>query len=45
MLQEQQEDPEASDENALRYQPWIEIEIAPVTTIEEAFPVALRVYG
>ncbi len=45
MLQEQQEDPEATYENALRYQPWIEIEIAPVATIEEAFPVALRVYG
>jgi len=45
MLQEQQEDPEAVYENALRYQPWIEIEIAPVATIEEAFPVALQVYG
>jgi hypothetical protein len=45
MLQEQQEDPEAGYENALRYQPWIEIEIAPVAAIEEAFPVALRVYG
>jgi hypothetical protein len=45
MLQEPQEDPEAVYENALRYQPWIEIEIAPVATIEEGFPVALRVYG
>jgi hypothetical protein len=45
MLQEQQEDPEAVYENALRYIPWIEIEIAPVAAIEEAFPVALRVYG
>lgn len=45
MLQEQQEDPEASYENALRYQPWVEIEITPVATIEETFPVALRVYG
>jgi hypothetical protein len=45
MLQEQQADPEATYENALRYQPWIEIEIAPAVTIEEAFPVALQVYG
>jgi hypothetical protein len=45
MLQEPQEDPEAVYENALRYQPWIEIEIAPIGTIEEGFPVALRVYG
>jgi hypothetical protein len=45
MLQEQQEDLEAVYENALRYQPWIEIEIAPVATIEEGFPVALKVYG
>ena len=45
MLQEHQEDPEAVYENALRYVPWLEIEIAPIATIEEAFPVALRVYG
>jgi hypothetical protein len=44
MLQEQQDDPEAVYENALRYIPWVEIEIAPVATIEETFPVALRVY-
>lgn len=45
MLQEPQADPEGVYESALKYQPWIEIEIAPVATIEEAFPVALRVYG
>jgi uncharacterized protein DUF3303 len=45
MLQEQQEDLEAMYENALRYQPWLEIEVTPVATIEEAFPVALKVYG
>jgi uncharacterized protein DUF3303 len=45
MLQEQQEDPEAGYENALRYIPWAEIEILPVAAIEETFPVALRVYG
>ena len=45
MLQEQQEDPEAGYENALRYQPWIEIGIVPVATMEEAFPVILQVYG
>lgn len=45
MLQEQQDDPEAVYENALRYVPWIDIEITPIATIEEAFPVVLRVYG
>jgi Domain of unknown function (DUF3303) len=45
MLQEQQDDPEATYENALRYQPWVDIDVTPVATIEEAFPVALRVYG
>lgn len=45
MLQEQQEDPEAGYENALRYQPWVELEEVPVATVEEAFPVVLRVYG
>lgn len=45
MLQEQQEDPEAGYENALRYLPWVESEEVPVATVEEAFPVVLRVYG
>jgi hypothetical protein len=45
MLQEQQADPEADYENALRYIPWVEIQVVPVATIEEAFPVALKVYG
>jgi hypothetical protein len=45
MLQEQQEDPEAVYENALRYRPWVDIEVTPVAVIEETFPVALRVYG
>jgi hypothetical protein len=45
MLQEQQDDPEAIYENALRYIPWVEIDVTPVATIEETFPVALKVYG
>jgi hypothetical protein len=32
-------------ETTLRYSPWIDFEVTPVTTIEEAFPVIQRVYG
>ncbi len=32
-------------ETLLRDQPWIEFDTHPVTTIEEAFPVILSVYG
>jgi len=45
MIQEHQQDAEAVYENALRYIPWVEIEIRPVATIEETFPVAMRVFG
>ena len=40
-----QEDTERSYELTLRYSPWIEMEVFPITTIEEAFPVIQRVYG
>ena len=29
----------------MQYGPWIEFESSPVTTIEEAFPVILSIYG
>ena len=32
-----QEDTERSYELTLRYSPWIEMEVFPITTIEEAF--------
>jgi hypothetical protein len=40
-----QEDTERSSELTLRYSPWIEMEVFPITAIEEAFPVIQRVYG
>jgi Domain of unknown function (DUF3303) len=39
-----QQDTERSYELTLRYAPWIEMEVFPITTIEEAFPVIQRVY-
>jgi uncharacterized protein DUF3303 len=45
MIEEVSEDPEQSFELTLRYAPWVEFEVFPVTTIEEAFPVMQRVYG
>ena len=32
-------------ENLLRYAPWIDFEVFPVTTMADAFPVIQRVYG
>jgi len=43
-LQQRQDDPEASYENILRYQPWIVADVVPVATAEDAFPVIQRVY-
>jgi len=40
-----QENAERSYELTLRYTPWVEMEVFPITTIEEAFPVIQRVYG
>jgi hypothetical protein len=45
VLQHRQDDPEASYENILRYQPWVHAEAIAVTTAEDAFPVIQRVYG
>ena len=45
VLQEVQEDPESSYETTVRYGPWIELEVFPITTMEDAFPVIQRVYG
>ena len=45
VIQEMPDDPEAVKENLLRYAPWLEFEVFPITTIEDAFPVIQRVYG
>jgi hypothetical protein len=45
IIEEVTEDPEAGYEVTLQYTPWIEYEVYPITTMEEAFPVIQRVYG
>jgi hypothetical protein len=40
-----EEDAERSYELTVRYARWLEMEVFPITTIEEAFPVIQRVYG
>jgi hypothetical protein len=45
VVQEVPEDPAAVKENLLRYAPWIDFDVAPITTMEDAFPLIQRVYG
>ncbi len=45
ILEEIPDDTEKDYENTLRYAPWIEFDVFPVTTIEDAFPVMARVFG
>jgi Domain of unknown function (DUF3303) len=45
VIQELPEDPEKAFEVTLRYRPWIDFEVIPVTTLEDAFPIIQRVYG
>jgi hypothetical protein len=45
MVQEAPTNPEQDFELTIQYAPWMEFEIIPVTTIEDAFPVIQRVYG
>jgi hypothetical protein len=45
LVQEVADDPESDYENTIRYSPWMDVQIFPVTTIEDAFPVIMRVYG
>jgi hypothetical protein len=45
LFQEMPVEPEAVKENLLRYAPWIDFEVFPVTTMAEAFPLIQRVYG
>lgn len=45
VLREDVEDHEQVFEVTLRYGPWMDFEVIPVTTIEDAFPVIQRLYG
>lgn len=45
LVQEVPEDEERSYEVTISYGPWIQFEVLPVTTMEDAFPVIQRVYG
>ncbi len=39
------DNPEGIKENLLRYAPWIEFDVFPITTMVDAFPLIQRVYG
>ena len=45
MVEELPEDAESNYELTIKYAPWIEFDVFPITTMEEAFPVIQRVYG
>jgi hypothetical protein len=45
VVQEAADDAAPDYEITLRYAPWINFEVFPVGTIEEAFPVIQSVYG
>jgi Domain of unknown function (DUF3303) len=45
LIEELQEDEERNYEVTISYGPWIQFEVFPVTTMEDAFPVIQRVYG
>jgi hypothetical protein len=45
MIHDDPSDPEKDFENTLRYGPGLEFDVFPITTMEDAFPVILSVYG
>ncbi len=45
LIQEVAGDPEKDYELTLKYSPWLDFEVLPVTTMEDAFPVIARLYG
>jgi len=45
IIQDIPNDPEKDYENTIQYTPFMDMEVVPITTIEDAFPVFLRVYG
>jgi hypothetical protein len=45
VVQEVPDDPKDDFKVTITYAPWIDFEVIPITTIEEAFPVIQSVYG
>jgi hypothetical protein len=45
VIQRDAEDQAKVFEVTITYAPWMEFEVIPVTTIEDAFPVIQKVYG
>jgi hypothetical protein len=45
MVEELPEDAESNFELTIKYTPWVEFDVFPIATMEEAFPVIQRVYG
>lgn len=45
LIEEVPEDLAAGYEFTLRYAPWLDWEVYPIATMEDAFPVLERVYG
>lgn len=45
VLREEVDDDAPVFEVTLQYAPWIDFEVIPVTTIEDAFPIIQRLYG
>jgi hypothetical protein len=45
LIQDVADDPEADFGITIQYMPWMDFEVIPVATMEEAFPVIQRHYG
>ena len=45
LVEDATEDPAIAYEVTITYSPWLEFEVFPITTMEDAFPVIQRVYG
>lgn len=45
LIQDETEDAASAYEVTITYSPWLEFEVFPITTMEDAFPVIQRVYG
>jgi hypothetical protein len=42
IIQEAPDDPESAFQSILQYEPWLEVEIIPITTLEDALPSVQR---
>lgn len=45
LIEEVPEDSEKNYELTIRYSRWVNFQVFPVTTMEDAFPVIQRIYG